>query len=56
MVQKEREERRRCFFEALYPHTLAMYEINGVGGSIGFSLFGTEIPLSKYLIDMNIKQ
>ena len=55
MVQKEREERRRCFLEALYPHTLAMYEINGVGGSIGLS-FGTEIPLGKYLIDMNIKQ
>ena len=54
--EREREERRRCFLEALYPHTLAMYEINGVGGSIGFSLFGTVIPLSKYLIDMNIKQ
>ena len=47
MVQKEREKRREdVAFWRLYPHTLAMYEINGVGGSIGLS-FGTEIPLSK---------
>ena len=45
--EREREKRREDIaFWRLYPHTLAMYEINGVGGSIGLP-FGTEIPLSK---------